>query len=417
MDSKISFNSSVTFNDTSNGTIDLPIFVSYLILIFRIFSTVYVTVIGIAVIRIVTKKNGDVTGPQVLFIVNLMVSGIVSAVNATLQSSIMIVSYIAGVKDPMRCDILFITLSTFHVNAFAFFLLAIDKVIAVMIPNRYGLGFSKQFAGMVIFASWVLSFFISIVRLHKRETYTKSSQYGVCIPHHDSFVSLLVNFVAPIFLSFVFALGIDIYMCISVYKMKKKLQYEENQSRNTENHHALNKLRQKLSRIAASSISPLVAVLVSLVSHSLLGVLSPILFITTQVVDTNVTYKFLAEHIVIPNAAYCFLVSYSIVYNVYFRKIRQPTFIVIKSMAIMMYSCVIRCVWCRCIEKRSVQIAPMSRSEEENTSRSEEENISRSEEVEGTSTSTMPEPEEDISRPEEVEGTSGSTMLEAEDTV
>lgn len=399
MENEIFFNSSVS---TSDETVNLPIFVSYLILIFRIVSTVYVTAVGIAVILTVARNNSNVKGPQVLFIINLMLSGTVSAANATLQSSVMIISYIIGKEDYVRCDLLFITLSTFHVNAFAFFLLAIDKVIAVMFPYKYKSKLANKLAFVIIFISWALSFFISIVRLHMHETYTKSSQYGVCIPHHDSFVSLLVNFVAPIFLSFVFALSIDIYISVLAYKMKKRIQHGANRSHNTEYQV---KLRQRLRMIAASSISPIVAVLIGIVSHSLLGFLCPLLFITTQTVDTNKTYKFLVEYIVIPNAAYCFLVSYSIVYNVYFRNIRELTYMVVKLMAIIVCSCVMRCVRCRCIKKRNIQIFPMSRPEEvESTSRSEEEDTSRPEEVEF----------ENTSRPEEVEDTS---RPEAEDTV
>ena len=133
----INCNSTTNSSDTNDEAMELPIFVSYLILIFRFISTVYVTAISLAVIFIVIKKKDTIIGCKISLIVNLMVSGILTAVNATVQSSIMIISFIAGVDDPIRCDILFVTLSTFHVNAFAFVMVYIDKFISIRNPLRH----------------------------------------------------------------------------------------------------------------------------------------------------------------------------------------------------------------------------------------------------------------------------------------
>lgn len=329
-----------TTNMTSNDgndemMIELPIVVSYLILLFRIISTLYITVIGIAVIIVVIKNKKDFQGRHVSLIVNLMVSGMLSALNATVQSSIMIISYIAGVNDPIRCDILFATLSSFHISAFALLMLSVDKFIAIVKPLQYISLVTNRVAYSMIFLSWIVSIIIGIARIFTGERYRNSSQYGVCIPEQESFVTVMITFITPIFVSLLAAVIIDIYSSISVCKVNKQFHQHceglqvTTPPYGTSDKGILAKLRQRINRY---NIKPIVAVLIGLVSNGLLGLVCPILFITAQTLEISVSYRFVVENIIIPNAAYGFLIAYSIIYSMYYTSIRRPLYVMMKQL-------------------------------------------------------------------------------------
>ena len=351
-----------TSNDASDDIIELPIAVSYLILLFRILSTVFVIVIGIAVSVVVIRDKNLFNGRHVLLIVNLMVSGIVSAVNATIQSSIMIISYIAGMDDPIRCDVLFATLSTFQVNALAFLTLAIDKFVAIAFPLRYISIITDRLVYMMIFASWGISAITSVTRFFTSETFKKSSQYGVCVPTEESFASLMANFIAPLFLSILGAFIIDIYSSVLSCKVNKRLRQhdvEGLQDTSAPQHNSRSRIGI-LNKITGNNIRPIVAVLIALASNGLLGFLCPFLFVTVQTLKTGETYQFYVEHIVIPNAAYIFLITYSLIFSLYFKNIRVPLWGMMKPLFKMICpSCIRRCCHLKSVRRRNC-VGPVS---------------------------------------------------------
>ena len=358
-----------TSNDVNNDDIiELPIVFSYLILLFRIFSTVFVTVIDIAVSVVVVKEKDQFKGRHVLLIVNLMVSGIVSAVNATIQSSIMIISYIAGMDDPIRCDVLFATLSTFHVNGFAFLMLGIDKFIALVFPLRYNSIVTNGIVYIMIFVSWGISVITSVVRFFVNKKYKKSSRYGVCVPTQESFASLMINFIMPIFFSLLLAFIIDIYSSVLACKRNyQRRQHDVERVRDNSlpqcsSTNRLARLKENLDRITGNNVKAIVAVLIALASNGLLGFLSPLLFVSAQSLETGQgeTYKFYVEHIFIPNIAYIFLITYSLIFSLYFKIIRTPLWKLMKRLCKKICpSCVRRCCQSNSVGQRS-QVIPVS---------------------------------------------------------
>lgn len=361
-------NTTTTAND--DAMLELPIIVSYMILLFRIISTLYVTITGIAVIVTVIKEKDNFKGRQISLIVNLMVSGIVSAVNATLQSGIMIISYLAGVDDPIRCDILFVTLSTFHVNAFAFLILSVDKFVSIKFPLRYSSIVTDRMAYVMIFLSWAVSIVICTIRYFIGETYRKLSQYGVCNPNHDSFISLLINFIAPLVAAFLPIVVVDVYASFVAYKLQRKFHlrqqcsgHRESGLSQTTSLNSIARLGRTLDRLAGHNIKPIMGVLIGIASNCLLGLVCPVLFVTVQALNTSVAYKFYVESIVIPNAAYCFLIVYTMIYSLYFRNIRKPMCLMMKQLIRTTCSSCVRCCDLKSVTQRSrvQQIAPVSR--------------------------------------------------------
>ena len=96
------------FGYTDTPTTDsLPIsaYITYVILVYRFSSTVFV--IGMASLVISTiLKTRTLHNVHIILIVNLMVSDIVGVVIYTLQTTGMMFSHIIGIQDPFRCDVL-----------------------------------------------------------------------------------------------------------------------------------------------------------------------------------------------------------------------------------------------------------------------------------------------------------------------
>ena len=216
----------------------------------------------------------------------------------------------------------------------------------------------------MIFLSWTVPIFIGIIRFIINETYRKSSQYGVCIPNQESFISLTMNFIAPLIATFLAILIIEVYSSVTAYKRSCQRLREQGPRGNTLSQNtdinSIARMRQALHRITRHCTKPIKGVLVGLGSYCLMGVICPILFVTTQILNTTETYRFYVDSIIIPNTAYCFLILYSTTYSLYFDSIRNPMCLMMKSLIRMI------CPRC-CLSKLTMQrsqrsrVAPLSR--------------------------------------------------------
>ena len=90
------------FGDDGLG---IPEYVSYVVSLCRLVSTVFIVSMGSLVISTILQ-NRPLHNVHNVLIVNLMVADIVAIVVYAFQNIGMTVSYIIGVQDPFRCDML-----------------------------------------------------------------------------------------------------------------------------------------------------------------------------------------------------------------------------------------------------------------------------------------------------------------------
>ena len=125
-----------TSNRTTNGTtkvFDLPIYCSYLILIFRVLATLFIVIINVLAIKAIIKiRSQPMINDSKPYTINLLVSGILTALSYATEAGGMIVSCIVDVEDPFRCDILTLTIFTLEVTALGYLLLSFDKAATIM---------------------------------------------------------------------------------------------------------------------------------------------------------------------------------------------------------------------------------------------------------------------------------------------
>ena len=148
--------------DEQSGSTDKPTtdslgiseYVSYVFLVYRLASTMFV--IGMATLVISTVlKTRALHNVHNILIVNLMVSDIVGVVIYTLQTTDMMLSHIIGIQDPFRCDVLYFSLFPLMVTMYTFVMLSVDKFIAIKFALRYKAIVTHRRAYQAIAAGWI----------------------------------------------------------------------------------------------------------------------------------------------------------------------------------------------------------------------------------------------------------------------
>ena len=133
--------------NSTNGTtvLDLPIYYSYAVLVFRVVATLFITVTNSLAIGAVAKiRTRPLVNDHKIFTINLLASGILTALLYTAQNGGMIISYTAGVEDSFRCDVPMFTTSTLEVTAFNYLLISLDKAVTVIYGARYFTAISNK---------------------------------------------------------------------------------------------------------------------------------------------------------------------------------------------------------------------------------------------------------------------------------
>ena len=90
-----------TFTDDG---MDIPEYVDYISLLYRLACTTFIIGMGSLVISTILKTR-SLHNVHNMLVVNLMMADIVGVVTYVFHSAGMTVSYIIGIQDPFRCDV------------------------------------------------------------------------------------------------------------------------------------------------------------------------------------------------------------------------------------------------------------------------------------------------------------------------
>ncbi|XP_065915695.1 glucose-dependent insulinotropic receptor-like [Dysidea avara] len=338
-------------NETSNGTsvFDLPLYSSYLILIFRVVATLFITITNMLAFSVVSKiRTQPLVNNYKIFTINLLVSGMLTALLYTIQTGGMIISYIVDVEDPFRCDVLTFTLSTLEVTAFNYLLISADKAVTIIYGARYFVTVTNKLRYLAIAIVWIIAFAIGIIKLFDGESYIKTSQYGACIPTSNSFISVLLTFTLPLSLAFLTAFALDVYLIRKAFHLQKQQIYEIQCCGTSDepcNTGLLERLRNARQTVA-QHFKQIKGLIIAILTTSWLGILLPILYITVEEPRHDPTiYDFLVEDLFIPNIIYIYLIINSLVCSLCYKHIRQPLFTMVKK-------------WSRCGQLRDNIVSP-----------------------------------------------------------
>ena len=304
------------FADTFGAdTLGIPVYITYVVLIFRLASTVCIIGMGSLVISTIAK-NRSLHNIHNTFIVNLMVSDILGIATYTFQTTGMMFSYIIGIQDPFRCDVLNFSLFPIFVAVCTFVMLSVDKFIAIKFALRYKAIVTHHRVYQAIAAGWITALIFRFTRLIYElifdAEYSRSSQLGFC--SIDQYWVNLLTTIIPTFFACSVIITLDVYLSVKAYQLYKNSQGNNGEGLQThveDNNKTLQQLK------------PIITLLVTVSGNIAVAVIGSIVYVSTLIVE-NRSYQMFAKYIILPNLLHLAMILHPLVYGLYFKQICQP---------------------------------------------------------------------------------------------
>ena len=301
--------------------LDIPGYLTYVVLVYRLASAVFVIGMGSLIISTIVKTRALHNVHNIL-IVNLMVADIVIITAYTFQTTGMIFSYIIGIDDPFSCNVLYFFQFLIINMIYTFVMLSLDKFVAIKFPLRYNTIVTHRRAYLAIIVGWIIALLFRITRLVYELTagieYHKSSQLGSCSIKQQPILIALFTMIIPIFLSHFITVTLDIYLSIKAYQVYRKIQQENREAK-------VNKTQQ---------LKPVITLLVTVIGSMAILVINSIVHITATLMVENKAYQLFIKHMLVINLGYLSVTLHPLVYGLYFSEIRQPLCRKLKSMVL-----------------------------------------------------------------------------------
>ena len=235
----------------------------------------------------------------------------------------MTISYMIGVQDPFRCDVLNFFMSPITVIMYTFVMLSVEKFIAIKYALRYKAIVTHRRVYQVIAAGWIIILLFKLTALIYELTvdteYDKLSRFGFCHAKQGSFFVVLFSIFIPIFLAFPVTITLDAYLSIKAYQVYKRIHKENGEEKQVS--------KDRLKKIL-KQLKPMITLLVTILGSITMAIVISIIYASTLTVEGTSVLK----HVILPNLPYLELSLHPLVYGLYFRKIRQPLCRRLKSM-------------------------------------------------------------------------------------
>ena len=226
MDGELS-GSTDTFKD--DGVV-IPEYVDYVILLYRLASTVFVVGMGSLIISTILQYR-SLHNVHNILIINLMVTDIINIVLYAFHNIGMTVSYIIGAQDPFRCEVFQFFLFPVVVVMYTFVMLSVEKFIAIKYALRHRTIATHRRVYRVIAIGWITAVLFKFIKLIYElivgVEYDKLSRVGLCLQMRFSIIDLLFGITIPVFLAFFITIPIDVYLSIKAYQVYKSIQKEK----------------------------------------------------------------------------------------------------------------------------------------------------------------------------------------------
>ncbi|XP_065886708.1 rhodopsin, GQ-coupled-like [Dysidea avara] len=298
----------------------LPGYFPYLSLVFRWIATLIILMMaGWVVFTIKTTRK--LHKPHNIFVANLMITDIISAVLTTVLTSIMMVGYVTGVGDFINCRVFVFLLFPIFVIDCTYLMISVNQVIAIAFPYKHKKIMKPRTIFGSIPAAWLLSILLSS-RAYFSAGYIKMAQYGTCISEGSTFIFTLLGYVLPVFTVSLIVIILNIYLSYKAYQVQREIQEESRLSGTTSN-----EVKEKQATIKAH-LKPMKTLLVVVLGSAALGLIFPLLYIPARILKSPVLFE--STHIVITNVAYLLLLLHPFVYGLYYKQVREPMMRVLK---------------------------------------------------------------------------------------
>ena len=301
--------------DTFSDITGIPEYVTYIVLVYQLVSAVFVIGKDSLIISTILKTR-SLHNIHNILIVNLMMADMIGITVYTFQGAGMMVSYIIGAQDPFRCDVFQFFLFPSILSLYVLVMLSVEKFIGIKYALRYKAIVTHHRVRRVIAAGWITALLFRFTRLIYKLAvgveYDKFSQFVFCSIEPSYIVFELFTTVIPLFLAYSVIITLEVHLSIKAYQLYKKSQGNNGEGiqmpteKDKTNHH----------------LKPIITLLIIILGNLAIVVVASITYSLTLMVEET-SYLMFVKYVILPNSIHLSAILHSLVYGLYFRKIRR----------------------------------------------------------------------------------------------
>ena len=315
---------------TDDQSVQLPAYLSYLSLGFRVISTT-ITVLMAGWIFITIKTTRSLHKTHNVYVANLMAVDVMYALTRLLVDGTMMIGYFTGMGDFIGCNVYHFLHFPIIVITLTYVMISLDKVIAITFPLRYREIMKPRVVFDTITTIWVLAVVIFTHNLFNPNGFIKVAQFGACIPNDTTMFITLITHILSGFLACFLTAVLDIYLTIKAYQIYKQIQEESKLSGgHSRDNDQLKALKKKQATIK-KHLKPMITLLVVVLGTSSIGLLFPLLYIPAVYLESPRLYEEFVLYIVTPNIECIPLLLHPLVYGLYFKQVRESMMRLLKG--------------------------------------------------------------------------------------
>ena len=298
---------------------DVPLVATYLkILLLSV--TIPATIIPAVVIIHIIRKTKELHTKYCLFLVNLLISDILTTIRYCFEIFIMIL-YLLNIRMYVN-DIAYVIICIPRVvTRYSFVLLAIDRVVGVAFPYRYRNIMKLRVVYAVIASVWIIAAVLLFFATLLGSAYLVWP-FGIFIPQSGA-PSAFIIYVFPQVVSAILIVGTNVYLYRRIIQSKLKLENNLKLSGRDEN--KITQLQRLIHNLQMQLESSLPLFVLGGID-SLLNILRVIIFIVINAFcplssDASVgiyLYQFFANPL-----EYCQIITHSITYGIYKKEVKK----------------------------------------------------------------------------------------------
>ena len=300
---------------------EVPLFVSYLKMIFLLLTPFVIGIPSALVIRVIAVERKLHT-KYYFFLVNLLLTDFFGVLIDNLVRFISLVLYVSGSSIKLSCIFMEISGMYFFAGQLLFITLGIDRFVAIASPYHHRKIMTKKVVATIVAVVWGLAILITSVQL-VQVPYVHLYPFARC--YGLSGFPLIYLFKGSVMASStVIIIAINLYLYYQTVQSNKKLK--ENMQLHGE---SSTKARRHVARRKnlQSNIKPIVSMLLLGGIDGLINLLAPLLKIALRLTLGNDSIaRIYALELVMQPLKLIQLLSHPLVYGLYMTKIRRNIF-------------------------------------------------------------------------------------------
>ena len=298
---------------------DVPLVATYLKILLLLVTMPAIIIPAVVIIHII-RKTEELHTKYCLFLVNLLISDILTIIRYCFEIFIMIL-YLLNNRIYIS-DVAYTVISIPRVaTQYSFVLLAIDRVVGVAFPYRYRNVMKLRVVYGLIASVWIIAAALSLLARIFEAPYLVRS-FGIYILQSGG-PSAFILYVLPHVVSAILIVGTNVYLYRTIIQSKKKL--ENNLKLSGRDEHKITKLQRLIHNLQMQLESSLPVFLLGGID-CLLNVSRVLVFVAINVfcpLSSSASAGMYLYQFFVNPLSYYQAISHSVTYGLYKKEVRK----------------------------------------------------------------------------------------------